>query len=87
MRYLYIFEDGTAAIHNDPTPTDYDCAKDGTLQIFRFVPNSLKGEIQQYNPNSSSPVPFDPVPKARITSDGKDNLFHEPQLQDIDDDI
>jgi hypothetical protein len=22
MKHLYIFENGTAAVHNDPTPTD-----------------------------------------------------------------
>lgn len=77
MKYLYIFEDSTAGVHQDPTPEDYSAANEGILQIFRFVPGSLRGEIQEYNPKSSHPAKFDPVPKCRLTSDGE-NLFHEP---------
>ena len=87
MRYLYIFEDGTAAVHNDPTPLDYHSAKEGVLQIFRFVPNSARGEVQYYNPNSENPVLFDPVPKARITSDGNDNLWHEPEYTEPEEEM
>ena len=79
MRHLYIFEDGTAAIHNEPTPEDYRCADNGILSIFRFVPGSPHGEIQQYNPNLTRPVKFEPVPKAVLTSDGDDHFFHEPE--------
>ena len=84
MKYLYIFEDGTAAVHNDPTPTDLQCVRNGTLRIFRFVPNNPGREIQECNGFGSRP--FEPVPKARITSDGKDNLFHEPE-QNYDEEL
>lgn len=76
MKHLYIFEDGTAAVHNDPTPEDLQAANEGILTIFRFVPGSLRGEIQEYNPHSKHHVPWDPVPQAQIESDGKGGLYH-----------
>lgn len=60
MNYLYIFEDGTARIHHDPTPEDYEAVAEGVLDIYRFV----NGKIQQYNPNSTRPTKYDEVPKA-----------------------
>jgi len=74
MKHLYIFEDGTARVHNDPTPEDIKCVEDGILQIFRFVPGSLRGEIQQCVPNAERM--FEPVPTGTLTTDGHDNLYH-----------
>lgn len=77
MKHLYITEDGTAFIHNDPTPEDLALANEGSLSIFRFVPGSLRGEIQEYNPNSTHDVPWDPVETGFIESDGE-KLYHVP---------
>jgi len=76
MKHLYIFEDGTASVHNDPTPEDLRCVEEGILQIFRFVPGSLRGEIQQCIPSSERM--FEPVPPAKLDSDNGNNLYHTP---------
>ena len=78
MKFLYITETGEAFIHNDPTPEDLKMANDGCLSIFRFVPGSLRGEIQEYNPNSTHSTPWDPVETGVLESDGKGSLYHVP---------
>jgi hypothetical protein len=84
MRHLYIFEDGTAAVHQDPTPEDYKMADDGTLAIFRFVPGSLRGEIQEYVPDSAYPTKFEPVERGCLESDGNGGLYHTPARTEPD---
>ena len=79
MKHLYVFEDGTTGVHQDPTPEDYAAVDEGILQIFRFIPGSLRGEIQEYIPQSKHPTKFEPVQKCRLSSDGHDNLYHEPE--------
>lgn len=78
MKYLYIIEGQEPFLHNVPTPEDLALANEGSLQIFRFVPGSLRGEIQQYNPNSKHHVPWDVVETGVIESDGQGGLYHAP---------
>lgn len=77
MKHIYITEDGTIFVHNEPTPEDLALADNGCLTILRIVPGSLRGEIQEYNPNSKHHVPWDVVETGCLESDGE-RSYHTP---------